>query len=230
MRYTRYNYKKKNNNFWKLLVILIVFLVISVAASKGLSGLLKKGMTDNTKGEATDVNGGKAEEVSSGITLWIIQGGYYSKKENAEAVNNQLKGKYNSFIVQDGDKFRVIIDIIRKEQGDAFVKSLTEQGISFVKSEAVVDYKDNSLKQLGSSIDALMQHYEKLKESDVVAIKTEDIKKWSSEIKVPEGESLGKEELASINKFILELPEELTKDSMGNIATFIYNISVKFKR
>ncbi|MGM9974267.1 MAG: hypothetical protein ACI33K_09540 [Clostridiaceae bacterium] len=229
MRYTRYNYKKKNNNLLKFLFVLIVFLVISIAASKGLSGFLKKELADKEIKGSQEVDGEKASEANSGITFLIFQGGYYSKKENAEAINNQLRGKYNSFIVQDGDKFRVIIDIIRKEQGDAFTKSLTEQGISFVKTEINIDYKDSSLEQLGNSVDALMQYYERLKESDVVGIKTGDIKKWSSEMKIPESGGSHGEEVASINTFIEGLPEELTKASLGDLSIFIYNTVVKFK-
>ena len=120
MRYTRYNYKKKNNNMLKLLIILIVFLIISFTASKGLSGVLKNELGGNKTDGTKDVSGNNSQEVSSGVSFWIIQGGYYSKKENAEAVNNQLRSKYNSFIVEDGDKFRVIIDIVRKEQGENF--------------------------------------------------------------------------------------------------------------
>ena len=229
MRYTRYNYKKKNNNMLKLLIILIVFLIISFTASKGLSGVLKNELGGNKTDGTKEASGNNTQEVSSGVSFWIIQGGYYSKKENAEAVNNQLISNYNSFIIQDGDKFRVVIDIIRKEQGDVFLKSLTEQGISFVKSEAVIEYNDPSLEKLGNSVDALMQHYERLKESDVVAIKTAEIKKWSSEILISEEESPHKEELSSINNFIQGFPEELTKSSLGDLSNFIYNIIVKYK-
>ncbi|WP_426348940.1 hypothetical protein ACPWSR_14490 [Alloiococcus sp. CFN-8] len=229
MRYTRYNYKKKNNNLLKLLIIIMVFLVVAFVASKGLEGVLKRELTGKEKEETQEVDGKKSTESNSGLTFWIIQGGFYSKKENAEAVNNQLRSKYNSFIVEDGDKFRVIIDIIRKDQGDIFIKSLTEQGISFVKSEINIDYKDSASEQLGNSIDALMQHHERLKENDVASINTAELKKWSGEIKLPEGENPHKEDLAAINVFIQGLPEDLTKASQEDLSRFIYNMVVKYK-
>ncbi len=229
MRYTRYNYKKKNNNSYKVLTIFILLLLIALAVGRGLSGYFLKGIglsDDNKKGNP-EISQGETLDASKSFV--IFQAGLYSKQENAEAMNNSLKDKYNSFIISDGDKFRVIVDIERGINAERLENELKTQGIAYAKSNILINKDELSKEEIAESLDALMQYYEKLKEGQVLGVKTEDLKKWSSELKKPDDSEANIKELQEINNYIQALPEELNKDAVPGLVNFIYGILVKFK-
>ncbi len=228
MRYTRYNYEKKNNKFKNLIFAFAMLLLLALGVGTGMSKLLFKdggnrSLIPNLK-NAEDTSKDTAKSNES-VSYAIFQGGYYSKKEGAEETNN----KFDSFVVQDGDKFRVIITVVKDEEAEKISEDLKKDSISFIKNNANIKKDDLCNDEIAESVEALMQFTKKFNEPQVKSIKTAELKKWSSDLKKPEKDASNIGTLEEINKYIQAMPEEFKKENQKELTIFIYNIVAKFK-
>lgn len=232
MRYTRYNYEKKNNKFKNLIFAFALLLLIALGVGTVMSKLLFKdggnsSLIPNLKSSEETLK--DTTKNNGSVNYAIFQGGYFSKKEGAEETNNKFKDKYNSFIAQDGDKFRVIITVVKDEESEKVSEALKKDSMNFVKNTATIMKDDLCNDEIAESIEALMQFTQKLNEPQVKSIKTSELKKWSSELKKPEKDSKNLGTLEEINKYIQAMPEDFKKENQKELTIFIYNIVAKFK-
>lgn len=232
MRYTRYNYEKKNNKIKNVILTFAILLLLALGVGTVMSKILFKEGGGNSLLPNLKSSEKTAEDTSKNndsVNYAIFQGGYYSKKEGAEETNNKFKDKYNSFVAQDGDKFRVIITVVKDEEAEKIAEVLKKDSISFIKNSANIKKDDLCNDEIAESIEALMQFNKKLNEPQVKSIETAKLKKWSSELKKPEKDSKNLGILEEINKYIQAMPEEFKKENQKELTIFIYNIVAKFK-
>ncbi|WP_040210704.1 hypothetical protein [Clostridium polynesiense] len=234
MGYTRYNYVKKNSNIKKVIIVFLILVLLALGVGTILSKIIFKDIDggslipnplkkDNAPINQKDGNKKEAEEYI------IFQGGYYSKKENAEEANNKFKEKYSSFVSQDGDKYRVIITLVKPQEAEKIAEALTKDGLNFIKTPVYIKREDLMMEEIIESIEALMQINVKLGDSQVKGIKTAELKKWSSELEKPKEKSKNTALLEDINNYIKALPEEIKKENQKDLLSYIYSLVVKFK-
>lgn len=229
MRYTKYQYKKKSNgiNFLTSVVMMIL--------GAGAIGLIVGTMIFNTVwGNKLMKIGGTSQEVVADETVKkeafeSVQCGYFSKEENANKVLESLGKSYNSFVVKDEEKFRVLAGVFTGEEGDKALKELKEKGIEAAKVKFTLDEDDKVQEQISAISDGYFKIVTTLKNNEVKAVSTSEFKGWTKELpEITEGDK--KEIIGQFKKHIEELPSELKKENLTDELKYIYTILINFKR
>ncbi|MBU3132855.1 SPOR domain-containing protein [Clostridium gasigenes] len=229
MRYTKYQYKKKSNgiNFLTSVVMMIV--------GAGAIGLIVGTMIFNTVwGNKLMKIGGTSQEVVADETVKkeafeSVQCGYFSKEENANKVLESLGKSYNSFVVKDEEKFRVLAGVFTGEEGDKALKELKDKGIEAAKVKFTLDEEDKVQEQISAISDGYFKIVTTLKNNEVKAVSTSEFKGWTKELpEITEGDK--KEIIGQFKKHIEELPSELKKENLTDELKYIYTILINFKR
>ncbi|MBB6622667.1 SPOR domain-containing protein [Clostridium gasigenes] len=229
MRYTKYQYKKKSNgiNFLTSVVMMIL--------GAGAIGLIVGTMIFNTVwGNKLMKIGGTSQEVVADETVKkeafeSVQCGYFSKEENANKVLESLGKSYNSFVVKDEEKFRVLAGVFTGEEGDKALKELKEKGIEAAKVKFTLDEEDKVQEQISAISDGYFKIVTTLKNNEVKAVSTSEFKGWTKELpEITEGDK--KEIIGQFKKHIEELPSELKKENLTDELKYIYTILINFKR
>ncbi|MBU3088599.1 SPOR domain-containing protein [Clostridium gasigenes] len=229
MRYTKYQYKKKSNgiNFLTSVVMMIV--------GAGAIGLIVGTMIFNTVwGNKLMKIGGTSQEVVADETVKkeafeSVQCGYFSKEENANKVLESLGKSYNSFVVKDEEKFRVLAGVFTGEEGDKALKELKDKGIEAAKVKFTLDEEDKVQEQISAISDGYFKIVTTLKNNEVKAVSTSEFKGWTKELpEITEGDK--KEIIEQFKKHIEELPSELKKENLTDELKYIYTILINFKR
>ncbi|MBU3108244.1 SPOR domain-containing protein [Clostridium gasigenes] len=229
MRYTKYQYKKKSNgiNFLTSVVMMIL--------GAGAIGLIVGTMIFNTVwGNKLMKIGGTSQEVVADETVKkeafeSVQCGYFSKEENANKVLESLGKSYNSFVVKDEEKFRVLVGVFTGEEGDKALKELKEKGIEAAKVKFTLDEEDKVQEQISAISDGYFKIVTTLKNNEVKAVSTSEFKGWTKELpEITEGDK--KEIIGQFKKHIEELPSELKKENLTDELKYIYTILINFKR
>ncbi|MBU3103804.1 SPOR domain-containing protein [Clostridium gasigenes] len=229
MRYTKYQYKKKSNgiNFLTSVVMMIL--------GAGAIGLIVGTMIFNTVwGNKLMKIGGTSQEVVADETVKkeafeSVQCGYFSKEENANKVLESLGKSYNSFVVKDEEKFRVLAGVFTGEEGDKALKELKDKGIEAAKVKFTLDEEDKVQEQISAISDGYFKIVTTLKNNEVKAVSTSEFKGWTKELpEITEGDK--KEIIGQFKKHIEELPSELKKENLTDELKYIYTILINFKR
>lgn len=224
MKYTRYNYKKKKPlNYFILFFICGVF-VLSLAFGSVISKLLIKDKS-NLKRDSNEVNIiNKNKKAENGtLNFYLVQTGVFSKVENATENKKKLSELgYESFIIEDEGKQRVIIGIFEEEEATNIVKDIKGKGLDIARILLDIDKSNNESNEIAEIISANIKVFSKLREKEVLSIKTEEIKKWTSELKSTKTKGRQNELLEEIKKFTLELPDEIKKEELNKYYEYIY--------
>ncbi|SUY47773.1 transmembrane protein [Clostridium putrefaciens] len=224
MKYTRYNYKKKKPlNYFILFFICGVF-VLSLAFGSVISKLLIKDKS-NLKRDSNEVNIiNKNKKAENGtLNFYLVQTGVFSKVENATENKKKLSELgYESFIIEDEGKQRVIIGIFEEEEATNIVKDIKGKGLDIARILLDIDKSNNESNEIAEIISANIKVFSKLREKEVMSIKTEEIKKWTSELESTKTKGRQNELLEEIKKFTLELPDEIKKEELNKYYEYIY--------
>lgn len=229
MRYTKYQYKKKSNgiNFLTSLVMMIV--------GAGAIGIIVGTIVVRTvwpNKEINIINENKevvANESSQKETFTSIQCGYFSKEENANKVLEDLGSGYNSFIVKENDKFRVLVGVFTEEDGEKILTEVKAKGKEVTKIKFTLDESDKVQEQVSAITDGYFKIITRLKEDEVKFVSTNDFKVWTNELpKLEEGK--GVEVINDFKKHIESLPSELKRENLTEELKYIYTILVNFKK
>nr|WP_253199701.1 SPOR domain-containing protein [Clostridium gasigenes] len=178
--------------------------------------------------------GGTSQEVVADETVKkeafeSVQCGYFSKEENANKVLESLGKSYNSFVVKDEEKFRVLVGVFTGEEGDKALKELKEKGIEAAKVKFTLDEEDKVQEQISAISDGYFKIVTTLKNNEVKAVSTSEFKGWTKELpEITEGDK--KEIIGQFKKHIEELPSELKKENLTDELKYIYTILINFKR
>lgn len=231
MRYTKYKYKKKNNGM-NLLTSMMMMLV-----GTGAIGLIMGTVIFNTfwggkDGKPIDANqevlvqekpGNGEKQIFS-----AIQCGYFAKEENANNVLSSLDKSYNSFVVKDEEKFRVIAGVFTEEDADKVLGELKGKGIDAAKIKFTLNESDKVQEQISAITNGYFEILKTLKDKEVKSVDTSEFKTWTKELpEITEGDK--KEVVMEFKRHIEELPSELKNENLTGELEYIYTILNNFK-
>lgn len=191
-----------------------------------------KNKVENTEGTSEDKTNNESEakvENIKGKEIFMIQCGYYGKKENAQSALKEIPSSYNKFIIEENKKFRVIAGIYLEPEANKISDELTKKGIANVKIKC--NYNNNDKNDLVSYeiLTGFMKIINNLENKDVKSIKTTEFKEWTK--KLFESKKIDKEnnELKLLREYIEKLPNELDRKGAGKSLEFIYKILIKHR-
>lgn len=222
MKYTRYNMKKGHNTFF----ILIIFMIIAVICIS--LGSNKKFKKNNNFNNATEVNLKKISSKNA-KKFYSIQCGVFLNKENADTLVNTLKPYGNAFIVKEDNKFKVILGIYNEKQANDIISILNKKEIQNHKTEYCIPKKSLCDVEIGEIISANLEIANKFTDKNVKAIKTDNLKKWSSSLKKVDDKEKNIEVLNKLQSYVKKLPAQLNKNDVVNTYNLIYNCINSFK-
>lgn len=211
MRYTKYDFRKKNQNKVKVLFPFIIIIVLGVILGMIIFKLFFIG--DNSIFKIFDSikqsNMISEEEVVK-TEFASIQCGVYEKKENADNALLKIPNDFSKFIVDDNGKYKVMAGIYSVNELDNKLSELKSDSIeSFVvKYEINEDSFENKAK--GEILKAYLQIITKVFNQEVKSVNTQEFKKWV--LQVLNENEINEEETKSIIERINQLPEEYKKE------------------
>ncbi|WP_027632428.1 SPOR domain-containing protein [Clostridium hydrogeniformans] len=235
MKYTRYNYKKKNNDIFKFLFTLILivftsFLIGTAAYRVFIKGKIEKDNTNiNIPKVSDDNNKGNVINKEEDFNFYGVQIGVFSKKENADNTKNKMNNKYNVFYGKENDKLRVMVGIYEEDKVKETMDGLTNEGLAPIKVTFSLKKKDFCDAEIGEILRGNLKILNKFEDKNSKPIQTKELKEWTKNLKEVEKDSRNYEVLEEIKKFTLELPDEITKDKVPVYYEAIYNVLKKVK-
>lgn len=192
---------------------------------------------DKSQGENTQGNSNKEQNNVTNTTdtskegkeIFMIQCGYYGKKENAESALKEIPSSYNKFIIEENKKFRVIAGIYLEEEANKVSDQLTKKEIANVKIKCNYSSEDKNNEVSYEILTGFMKIINNLENKEVKSIKTTEFKNWTK--KLLENKKMDKEndELKSLREHIEKLPNELDRKGAEKSLEFIYKILIKHR-
>ncbi|MGL5822376.1 MAG: hypothetical protein ACRCYE_12290, partial [Sarcina sp.] len=170
---------------------------------------------ENTAGKNDLIT--KAEE----STYTMVQCGYFSKKESAEKVKNEV-GSIAQVINED-EKFRVVSYIGEENKAQELSKTLTEKEIDNTKTRFTIATNTISNKAIKETIDGLLDISVKLAKDDISRINTKDFKAWTNSLKENKDDETY-EVFKKLKDNINKLPEQLTKNDIEKVYQILFDI------
>ncbi|MBE6049494.1 MAG: SPOR domain-containing protein [Clostridium sp.] len=229
MRYTRYDYKKKNNN-GNILLWLIGTIIVSIIIGISFFNLFLKEGSEEKKENTKVNNTQETNENTEAITksFGIIQCGVYKNKENAEAQVAAITNEYASFIIEEEGKFKVFAGIFNLDDADKKTEALNAASISSFRVKCNITEDTDYNKAKAEIIDAYIKKViNELEDKSVKSINIKEFKAWVDEIYNNVNEK--DEGLDQIENNIKSLPEEYSRENLKESMNFLYNILIKYK-
>lgn len=229
MRYTKYQYKKKSNgiNFLTSLVMMIL--------GAGAIGIIVGTIIYNTVLGGKEINPVSQDQSSINNAVGekevfaSVQCGVFSKEENAKKVLDNLGKDYNSFIVKEEDKFRVLAGVFTEVDGDKILAEVKAKGMDAAKVKFTLDESDKVQGQVSAIADGYFKIITTLEDKEVKFVSTNDFKAWTKELpEIVEGDKI--EIINEFKKHIEELPDEIKRENLTDELKYIYTVLVNFKK
>ncbi|VYU22837.1 SPOR domain-containing protein [Clostridium tertium] len=233
MKYTKYNYKRKNHGA-KLFTSLIITTLSAVAIGLISAWLLLKIIPNLNNLKATDGNIAleendisKEEEIEN---YALIQCGYFSKEENAKQILTSIPSDYDSFITKDSDgKFRVIAGITKESDSNTVIDALKGSGVEAIKVNLPLDKNNEVEGQIFVITEGYLEILTTTKEDEVKEVNTNDFKAWAKKLpELSEGENI--ETLKEYKGHIDGLKENINREDIASELEYIYSILSKMKK
>lgn len=219
MRYTRYEYKKSSNI--KFLLTVVIVVVLSIGGGLYLSSVLFGNKEDTQK--VNGINSAKESSVQvQSSNVVVLQCGFYSKRENADALISSIKDYCYPFIAEENGNYRVIAGIFNEEEAIKKIQQFEEKGIEVSKTTLMLKTDGSDDQKVIEICDGFLRIMSKFEEADVNSIKTDDFKNWCNSILGSEGEH--GEKLKSIMNYVQNMPEEINKNNNSEEEHKFYNI------
>ena len=131
MRYTRYEYKKSGNI--RFLITVLVVAILSIGGGLYISSVLFGNKEDTQSTGVID----SSKELSAKVqanSIVVLQCGFYSKRENADALVSSIKQYCYPFITEDNGNYRVIAGIFNEEDAIKKIQQFKDNGIEVSKT------------------------------------------------------------------------------------------------
>lgn len=220
MRYTRYEYKK-NGNF-KFLLAVVVVAALSVSGGLYISNVIfgKEETADKTM---SVYSAEQTEDKIQSSNIVAIQCGFYSKKENADALVSSINKYCHPFITEDNGSYRVIAGIYNEEDSQKKIQQLQEQGIEVAKTTISLKADTPDDKKIIEITDGFLKIMSKFEEADINSIKTSEFKNWCNNVIGNDGQVQG-DKLRQINTYVQNLPDEVDKNNNSEAAYGFYKL------
>ena len=187
MKYTKYQYKKKNNGI-KLLTSLLMTTLSAISIGLLAAWLLLKivpnfnGLKDvNTKPQMEEnTNTSENMDIES---FSLIQCGYFSKEENAKQVLEKISDNFNSFIVKDAEgKYKVLAGITKAENSSVVMDKLKASGIDNIKINLDLNKNDKVESQISAITSGYLEILDTVGKEEVKEVNTTDFKGWTNDL------------------------------------------------
>ena len=237
MKYTKYQYKKKNNGI-KLLTSLLMTTLSAISIGLLAAWLLLKVLPNINMDSLKEVNSKpQIEENNNSVSekeelesFSLIQCGYFSKEENAKQALSKIGSEYNSFIVKDSEgKYRVIAGITKEENSAALMQNLKESGVDNIKVNLSLNKSDNIQNQISAITVGYLEILDTAGKEEVKEVNTNDFKVWANDLEdITEGEGI--EVLKEYKEHIKALPESINKTNIVTELEYIYSILSKVEK
>ena len=245
MKYTKYQYKKKNNGIkflTSLLMTTLAAISIGVFAAwfllKIIPNIETLGKINNKPKDLLDFMREELEENNSNANsegvdtenFDIIQCGYFSKEENAKQVLSKIDSEFNSFIVKDSEgKYRVLAGITKEEGSEEIIQKLKEKGIETAKIKLALNKNDEIQNQIIEITNGYLEILNTASKEEVKEINTTDFKAWIKDLKeISEGNSI--DILKDYKGHMDSLPEVINKSNIVSELEYIYSILSKLQK
>lgn len=234
MKYTKYQYKKKNNGI-KLLTSLLMTTLSAISIGllaawlllkviPNIDGLKEVNSTPQIEENNNKENTSSNEEVER---FTLIQCGYFSKEENAKQVLNGMNSDFNSFIVKDAEgKYRVLAGITTEENSSTLMQKLKEKGIENIKVNLDLNKNDEVENQISAITAGYLEILDTAGKEEVKEVNTSDFKTWTNDLKeISDSDKI--EVLKEYKEHIKALPESINKNNIVSELEYIYSILSK---
>lgn len=237
MKYTKYQYKKKNSGI-KFLTSLVMTTLAAVVIGLLAAWVLLKAIPNIDTSRQTNTipqveennNNSNTAEVQDIENFVFIQCGYFSNEENAKQVLNTIDSDFNSFIVQDAEgKYRVLAGITKEADSATLMNSLKEKGIDNTKVKLGLNKNDEVESQIIAITEGYLEILNAAGEEEVKEVNTSDFKNWTNELdNITEGNSI--DILSEYKEHINALPETINKSNIVSEEEYIYSILSKIEK
>ena len=237
MKYTKYQYKKKNSGI-KFLTSLVMTTLAAIVIGLLAAWVLLKAIPNIDTSRQTNTipqveennNNSNTAEVQDIENFVFVQCGYFSNEENAKQVLNTIDSDFNSFIVQDAEgKYRVLAGITKEADSATLMNSLKEKGIDNTKVKLGLNKNDEVESQIIAITEGYLEILNAAGEEEVKEVNTSDFKNWTNELdNITEGNSI--DILSEYKEHINALPETINKSNIVSEEEYIYTILSKIEK
>lgn len=228
MRYTKYDYRKKNKN--KVLGMVPFIIIISLGVILGIIVFKIFFIGNNSIMNIfnnLDSTKTLSNEESGSISLGTIQCGLFQKKENAESALIKIPSNYSGFIVEEDGKFKVmagiyVLDEIEDKKNELVKNSIENFVVKYEFNEDSIDSKVE-----GEILSGYLKIINKTFNDEVKSINTAEFKTWVKEVS---DKSTNKSEITqNLLERINSLPDEYQKEKGKEDIIYLYNVVKKYK-
>ena len=222
MKYTRYDIKrnKKNNYFPSIIIIGVLFLAILVATV--LAPIFLK-----NKSSLKTANISNADDT---YKYYLVQFASFREKERITSFQSSISNSAgNSYVIQDGSLNRVISGVYNEKQGNSVIKDLNDKKIVNSKITITVHASNLCDKEIVELINANLTLINNLSNNKIEAIKTDDIKQWTSTLKDVDKKSKNYSIREDIINHTQKYNNKLSKENIEENYAYLYNFLKSMK-
>ncbi|GAA0747577.1 hypothetical protein [Clostridium oceanicum] len=228
MKYTRYDFKKRNKgNFVFVLIIVLVLVLAFVLGTVIFKVFQNKDSVKITNSTNKNKNTKSCDvkySSNNNTRFILIQKGIYADKNNAMTTLNSIKSYPKSFPIEEGGKTRVCFGFYYEKDAEKLIKDLKEKKIENSSIKFDLSKKDLCDIEIVEILNAHIQIVDKLSENGVKSVKTDEFKKWVASLQQVKGKNKNLETLNKMKSYISKMPKELNKDKKNENYSYIYNI------
>lgn len=224
MRYTRYDFKKKNNDHVFFICVIIIFL-LSFFIGTGVFKLIFGGNGLKEKSSSTQMKAGDKAASQSHFKYFVVQCGVLEKEENAQAILSKISSIGNPFIVKDGKYYKVIYGIVSEKDYAGSEKLLKSNNIDMSRKD--ISLGDNECDtEIRKIIDAYLEIVSKLQSNE---IQTKKLKEWCQKLDKVDKSYNNYAVLNEFKNYTNKVPDKIDKNYIKNLNLFLYDELKKIK-
>ncbi|MGL4655408.1 MAG: SPOR domain-containing protein [Sarcina sp.] len=168
----------------------------------------------------------KGTSTTEATTYTVVQCGYFSTKESAEAVKTKIGEKAR--VLTEGDKFRVVCYIGNEEEAKKLSDKFTTQEIENTKARFSLPAETVTDKSIIEMINGVLDITSKVNESGVASVKSDEFKTWANGLAETKDDAKFKN-FSEMKKMINELPTEITSKDTVKVYQVIYDVLSNYK-
>lgn len=229
MRYTKYDYRKKNKN--KALVMFPFIIIISLGIVLGAIVFKLFFIGNNSITNIfndLDSTETVSNEGAGKLSLGTIQCGLFGKKENAESAVLKIPSNYSKFIIEEDGKYKVMAGLYVAEDLEEKKSELEKSSIEnfIVKYEINEDSIDGKVE--GEIISGYLKIINKIFNDDVKSINTQEFKSWAKSLS--DTNTNKSEVIQALLERINSLPEEYQKEKGEEDIIYLYNLVKPYRK
>lgn len=228
MRYTRYDFKKKNNDHVFFICVIIIF-ILSFFIGTGIFKLIFAGSEFKTKTSSVKTKAESNAVTQNNSKYFIVQCGVHEKQENAQATLSKLSTIGNPFIVQEGKYYKIIYGIVSEKNYSSVEKLIKSNNIDVSRTAISLDNNDECGAEIRKITDAYLEIISKLKNKDIKDIQTKSIKTWCKKLEKVNQNDSNYAVLKEFEEYTSKFPDKLDKNYIKNLSLFLYNELKKIK-